>query len=135
MFGATAAGLEFDFESPVADDEAAENEERGSKATAAKTYIEAGFTADSVVEALDLPSTLVWEKPEPPPAPVVAPPVAEPAQEPDQTGGNRAATAEPKASLLHQLVAASRTRIAEERARRDDDRPDDRPFPARDYWT
>jgi len=133
LFGATAQGLEFDYVSPVSEDETAENEERTSKANSAKTYIDAGFTAASVVEALDLPATLVWEKPEPPPAPVVAPPADAPAQEPDQAGGDRAATADPKASLLYQMVAGSRARLAEER-HRNDDRPDDRPFPGGGYW-
>jgi len=77
--------LEFDFESPVAEDEEAENAERGSKATAAKTYIDAGFTADSVVEALDLPDSLVWEKPEPP-APPPPPPGAAPPGQPAPGG-------------------------------------------------
>jgi len=71
MFGKTAAGLEFDYESPVPEDREADNAELTSKATAAKTYIEAGFTGESVAEALELPDALVWDKPAPvlPPAP------------------------------------------------------------------
>lgn len=60
-FGDTAKGLEFDYESPVPSDEEAENAKRESLATAAKTYIDAGFTGDSVKAGLDLPEELVWE--------------------------------------------------------------------------
>ena len=70
MFGATAQGLEFDYEDPIPPDAEARDRERTSKATAAATYITAGFTGESVVEALELPDTLVWKKPEPQPAPV-----------------------------------------------------------------
>ncbi len=70
LFGSAARGLEFDYVSPVPEDAAAVNAERASKATAAKTYIDAGFTAVSVQEALELPAALEWEKPPPPPAPV-----------------------------------------------------------------
>lgn len=76
LFGDTATDLEFDYDSPVPADEEAENAERTSKATSAKTYIDAGFTGESVVIALDLPDSLVWEKPAPPPAPI--PPVLPP---------------------------------------------------------
>jgi len=55
MFGSTTAGLEFDYDSPVHADEAAADAERTSKATAAKTYIDAGFDPASVAAALDLP--------------------------------------------------------------------------------
>lgn len=69
-FGDTAKGLAFDYESPVPSDEEAENAKRESKANAAKTYIDAGFTGDSVKIGLDLPEELLWEKPDPPaPAP------------------------------------------------------------------
>ena len=86
LFGATAANLEFDFESPVAEDEEAENAERSSKATAAKTYIDAGFTAESVVDALELPDKLKWEKPEPPPAPIAPPGTPAPAGDQPKPG-------------------------------------------------
>jgi HK97 family phage portal protein len=68
LFGDTARDLEWDYDSPVPADEEAENAARTSKATAAKTYIDAGFTGESVVDALELPDTLVWEKPAPQPA-------------------------------------------------------------------
>lgn len=74
MFGSTTANMEWDYENPVPPDAEALNAERTSKATAAKTYIDAGFTGESVVKSLDLPDSLVWEKPEPktPPMPGTA---------------------------------------------------------------
>jgi HK97 family phage portal protein len=67
MFGTAAGGLEFDYESPVPADAEADDRARESKANAALAYVTAGYTGDSVVEALDLPDALVWEKPEIPP--------------------------------------------------------------------
>jgi HK97 family phage portal protein len=87
QFGPTGDGLEFDYDSPVPEDAEAADRARASKATAAKTYIDAGFTAVSVVEALDLPATLKWEKPDPP---VIAAPVAPGA---NANGGKSAAPA------------------------------------------
>lgn len=78
-FGATATGLEFAFVSPVPADLEAQNAERNSKATAAREYVVAGFTGESVVEALGLPEALVWEKPEPASGPFGGPPGAAPA--------------------------------------------------------
>jgi HK97 family phage portal protein len=124
LFGGAGQGLEFDYESPVTEDEEAENAERTSKATAAKTYIDAGFTGDSVKDALELPDQLEYEKPEPPPPPV-APPV--PGAEPPPAPGEK-----PDMMPTDQ-VAALLTRVLEARLR-DDDRPDDRPF-RRQYWT
>jgi hypothetical protein len=120
--------LEFDFESPVSEDEEAENAERGSKATAAKTYIDAGFTAESVVEALDLPDALVWEKPEPPAPPPGAPagpPVPGEDQPPDVPAKVPADDA--VANLTRAVLM-----LAEERHRDDDRGPGGRTF--RDYW-
>lgn len=79
MFGATAEGLEWDFEDPVPEDREAASAERTSKATAAATYIGAGFTGESVIRALELPEALEWNAPEPPPPPV-APAAPEPAE-------------------------------------------------------
>ncbi|WP_431895845.1 phage portal protein [Micromonospora haikouensis] len=55
MFGSTAVGLEFDYESPVRDDEAAENAERTSKAAAAKTLTDAGYDPAEVLTVVGLP--------------------------------------------------------------------------------
>ena len=78
-----ATDVEFDYENPVPPDSEVFNAERDSKVTAGVALIGAGFTAESVVKAFDLPATLEWEKPEPPPAPVMAPPNASP---PDDGG-------------------------------------------------
>jgi hypothetical protein len=122
--------LEFDFESPVAEDEEAENAERISKATAAKIYIDANFTAESVVDALELPDKLKWEKPEPPPAPPA--PAGAPALAPagDQPKPGKGAVPDGAVTDLARAVLM----LAEERAgHRDDDRsPGGRTF--RDVW-
>ncbi|TDC63891.1 phage portal protein [Micromonospora sp. KC207] len=55
MFGSTAVGLEFDYDSPVAGDEAAANAERTSKATAAKTLTDAGYDPAEVLAVVGLP--------------------------------------------------------------------------------
>jgi HK97 family phage portal protein len=73
MFGTTAEGLEFGYDDPVPENAETRDRERTSKAAAAKTYIDAGFTGESVVEALELPEALVWEKPKPPPPPIPPP--------------------------------------------------------------
>lgn len=78
MFGDTARDLEFDYEDPIPPDAEARDRERISKATAAKTYIDAGFTGESVVEALELPDTLVWKEPPPPPTPQPPLPAGQP---------------------------------------------------------
>lgn len=90
LFGETTTGLEFDYDDPVPPDAESIDRERTSKATAAKTYIDAGFTGPSVVEALELPESLVWEKPEPP-----APP-----QPPAQPGEQRPPARKPAALRL-----------------------------------
>lgn len=74
LFGDTARDLEFDYDDPVPQDAEARDRERISKATAAKTYIDAGFTGESVVEALELPDTLIWREPAPEQAPALPPP-------------------------------------------------------------
>jgi len=81
LYGDTARDLEFDYDSPVPADAAEVNAERTSKAAAAKTYIDAGFTGESVKEALELPESLAWEKPEPQPTFGHLPPANPPAPE------------------------------------------------------
>jgi HK97 family phage portal protein len=85
LFGTAGKGLEFDFDSPVHDDPEQTNAERESKASAAKVYIDAGFTGDSVKEALALPDALVWDKPAPPPPPVAPGEPDEDAPDEDET--------------------------------------------------
>lgn len=60
-FGATTSDLELDYDSPVSEDQQAENEERTSKAQASQVYIETGWEPNSVKDALGLPDALVWQ--------------------------------------------------------------------------
>lgn len=55
LFGATAQGLEFDYENPVADDRELAARELTAKAAAARELIEAGAYGPEVLAALDLP--------------------------------------------------------------------------------
>jgi len=66
-------GLEFDYESPVPEDEEAENAERDSKVAAVKTLIDLGFEPAAVLEWADFPA-LPYSKPAPPPALTGPPP-------------------------------------------------------------
>jgi HK97 family phage portal protein len=77
QFGSTATGLEFDYDDPVPANSEANNADRESKALAAQAYVSAGYTGDSVIKALDLPSDLVWEKPAKPTPPAAPPPPAQ----------------------------------------------------------
>jgi HK97 family phage portal protein len=56
--------VEFDYDSPVSGDDETENAERESKANTAKTYIDAGWSAPSVAEALGLPDGMVFGTPD-----------------------------------------------------------------------
>ncbi len=72
LFGSTAKGLEFDYDSPIPDDPERMNAERESKANAAAVYIGVNADPESVKKALDLPEALKFNKPEPaPPTPGV----------------------------------------------------------------
>lgn len=66
-------GLEFSYESPVPEDEEAENAERDSKVAAVKILIDLGFEPAAVLEWADLPA-LPYSKPAPPPALTGPPP-------------------------------------------------------------
>lgn len=105
----TPRTLEFDYDSPVPEDEAADNAERDSKARSAQMLVAAGFDGDSVKEALDLPEALVWEKPAAPVRPIVpgsdgpAPPEPGALEPPDAPEP----AADPVAALLRNLVRAS----------------------------
>lgn len=82
LFGATAEGLEFDYESPVSADSATENAALTAKSQAAVTLIDAGFEASEVLEVVDLPE-MTFDKPEPPPPPVLPGPAPTPDEEED----------------------------------------------------
>lgn len=55
LFGPLAEGYEFDYESPVPEDEVAEIAEFSNKVNAAKTLIDAGFDPVETLAALELP--------------------------------------------------------------------------------
>lgn len=55
MFGPTAEGLEFDFDSPVPEDREADNAERESKATAYKILTDARVVPEDAAEVAGLP--------------------------------------------------------------------------------
>jgi HK97 family phage portal protein len=56
LYGTTGQGLEFDYCSPVPDDEEAENAELTAKANAAAVLVEAGWQPDAVLNAVGLPA-------------------------------------------------------------------------------
>jgi HK97 family phage portal protein len=55
LFGSTAVGLEFDYCSPVPDDEEAENAELTAKVNAAVALVDAGFDSAAACAAVGLP--------------------------------------------------------------------------------
>jgi HK97 family phage portal protein len=70
MFGSTAKSVEFDFESPVREEEADENAERDSKVNAVVKLLAVPgvkFDVKAMLEAYDLPD-VPFEEVEPPPA-------------------------------------------------------------------
>lgn len=72
LFGSMGTGYEFDYDSPVSEDEEIENASRTSKTAAAVAMVGAGFDAAEVLEAMELPA-IAWNKPEVA-APFAAPP-------------------------------------------------------------
>jgi HK97 family phage portal protein len=91
MFGASGAGVEFDYENPLPDDREADNAELTVKATAAQTLINAGFDQGDVLEVVGLPDMEIVEKPTQmpvaPPGWVPAAPAAAPAGAPAAPAG------------------------------------------------
>jgi hypothetical protein len=76
LFGLTATGLEFDFTSPVPEDQAAENAERDSKVAAYVALVGAGVEPDDASEYLDMPKMSIKV------TSTVGPPVTDPALPP-----------------------------------------------------
>lgn len=70
LFGATTAGLEFDYDNPVPPDTETENDTLTAKTAALATLTSAGFDADEACDVVGLPR-MKYEKPEPT---IVAPP-------------------------------------------------------------
>lgn len=64
LFGATAAGLEFDYDNPVPPDQESENDTLIAKTTALTTLTGAGFDQDEACDVVGLPR-MKFEKPEP----------------------------------------------------------------------
>jgi HK97 family phage portal protein len=65
MFGPTAKGIVWDYESPVPEDEAAENAELTAKVNAFVALVNAGVDADSACEVVDLPKMVMRKSTQP----------------------------------------------------------------------
>lgn len=63
MYGETASGLEFDYDSPVPADVELDNSTRTSKSMAALNLVNAGYDPDDVLDAVDLPKMKYVGKP------------------------------------------------------------------------
>lgn len=81
LYGDTAKGLEFDYESPVPSDSAQENADRQSRVEAAVALIREGADPAATLEAFDLPDLPWREKVTVSPAPALPSPA--PGQEPN----------------------------------------------------
>lgn len=107
LYGDTAFGLEFDFDSPVPADQALVNATLTASAAAAAVLINVGFDDVDVLQACNLPP-MKWTAPPKPPVPVIMPPGAPPADpnapdEPDEADdekpANRRALPSPRAHV------------------------------------
>jgi HK97 family phage portal protein len=88
LFGQLSAeSLEFDYENPVPPDAEAENAERASKTTAAKTLVDAGYDPAGVLEVVGLPEIEHVGLPAPP---ALAPGMPEPGTTEPAPPGRRA---------------------------------------------
>lgn len=72
MYGTLGEGYEFDYDSPIPGDGAAENASLTTRVTAAKTLIDAGADPAEVCEYLELPE-FTFKKPTPPKPPALPP--------------------------------------------------------------
>lgn len=63
MFGADAAGLEFDYEDPVPEDAESRDRERDSKTAAWSTLVSAGADPDEAADVVGLPRMAMREEP------------------------------------------------------------------------
>lgn len=92
MFGATAKGLEFDYDSPVPEDEAADNAALTAKTNAFVALVGCGVHADDAADIVGLPRLSVALREVAAPVPVVPAAPAAPALEPansHRTNGHR----------------------------------------------
>jgi HK97 family phage portal protein len=76
LFGATADGLEFDYDSPIPDDEEAENAELTTKVNAAGVLVAAGFNPAATLAAIGLPDIPFDGRPADAPTAAPQPPMA-----------------------------------------------------------
>src|SRR6266550_2241813 len=70
LFGATAMGLEFDYDNPVPADGQLDAVLLAARATAAVALVGAGWDSSDVLKTCDLPD-MAFSEPAPPPAPVL----------------------------------------------------------------
>ncbi len=90
MYGETANGLEFDYDSPVPMDVELDNATRTSKSMAALNLVNAGYDPDDVLDAVDLPAMRYVGKPTQTVPPAGMPDTASPdAPEPVSPGNLR----------------------------------------------
>ncbi len=95
LYGSTARNLEFDYDTPVPEDQEAERANLLATAQAAQAYASAGWPLAAIAEALELPEALQGvAEPAPPPPPVLIPPPGVPAEEEEP---------EPVAARAHRL--------------------------------
>lgn len=102
LFGATATGLEFDYENPVPPDAESEREDLTAQVNAVDKLIRVGFDPDEACDTVGLPR-MKFEKPEPPPA-LNAPP--------DQSGDDPTSDKALNRAMAAALMAQS-TRLLE----------------------
>lgn len=105
LFGAD--DLEFDYDSPVPEDQEAENNSLKARVAAVVALVGVGFDAKEAAEAFELPE-IAWTKPAPPPPPQAPPaPDAPPDDPPDSpdtgSGDDPAAEPEDPAARLHRI--------------------------------
>ena len=83
-YGATARNMEFDYESPVPEDDESARAMLLTLAQAAQAYSAAGYPLAAIAEALELPEALQGVEEPPPPPPPVFPPGLPAPDEDDQ---------------------------------------------------
>lgn len=86
MYGSTAEGLGWDYDSPVPRDEAAENAELTTRVNSAKTMIDAGADPVEVCEWLEIPLKAFEKKAPPTPSTPPQQPPAETDETPEDRG-------------------------------------------------
>lgn len=88
LFGPTAKGVSWDYESPVPEDEAAENAELTAKVNAFVALVNAGVDPDSACEVVDLPAMKMRSAPAPTSKPALPQGTPDPNAPMPPKGGN-----------------------------------------------